>query len=193
MNTAWLDRIETPRLILRCPLPGDGEAVFCAVQESLSALRQWPDSLPWAQKPQTPERSEDYCQSCFSAFVMGLSWPMLMQDKATGIVLGSVGFHRVATDVQELELGYWCRTSAQGRGLMSEAVTALSDAALALMPSARLVCRVDERNTASCKVMEKSQYRFVHADLQSPEAAVSPNLAIRFYERRSELQTGQLA
>ena len=118
---------------------------------------------------------------------------MLMQDKATGIVLGSVGFHRVATDVQELELGYWCRTSAQGQGFMSEAVTALSDAALALLPGARLVCRVDERNIASCRVMEKSQYRFIRSALQSPKASVSPDLAVRFYERLSELHTGQLA
>ena len=44
MSTAWLDAIETPRLWLRCPQPGDGDALYSAVQESLAALRQWPDS-----------------------------------------------------------------------------------------------------------------------------------------------------
>ena len=190
MSTAWVDSIETSRLWLRCPQPGDGDALYSAVQESLSALRQWPDSLPWAQKPQTRERAEDYCQTCFGAFVLGLSWPMLMHDKATGTLLGSVGFHRIDTQLLEFELGYWCRTSAHGRGLMSEAVTALSGAALRLVPTARLVCRVDERNTASCRVVEKSHYRFVRSGVESPQAD-RPAFAVRFYERLSVPHTGQ--
>ena len=190
MSTAWVDSIETSRLWLRCPQPGDGDALYSAVQESLSALRQWPDSLPWAQKPQTRERAEDYCQTCFGAFVLGLSWPMLMHDKATGTLLGSVGFHRIDPHLLEFELGYWCRTSAHGRGLMSEAVTALSGAALRLVPTARLVCRVDERNTASCRVVEKSHYRFVRSGVESPQAD-RPAFAVRFYERLSVPHTGQ--
>jgi len=190
MSTAWLDAIETSRLWLRCPQPGEGDDLYSAVQESLSALRQWPDSLPWAQKPQTPERAEDYCQSCFGAFVLGLSWPMLMHDKANGRLLGSVGFHRIDTHLLEFELGYWCRTSAHGQGLMSEAVTALSDAALRLVPAARLVCRVDERNAASCRVVEKSHYRFVRSGMESPQAD-RPAFAVRFYERLSAPHTGQ--
>jgi RimJ/RimL family protein N-acetyltransferase len=162
------------------------------VQESLPALRQWPDSLPWAQKPQTPEKAEDYCQSCFGAFVLGLSWPMLMHDKATGTLVGSVGFHRIDAKVPEFELGYWCRTSAHGHGLMSEAVAALSDAALDLIPSARLVCRVDERNAASCRVVEKSRYRFVRSVIEMPQADRAA-LAVRFYERLSEQHTAQSA
>lgn len=190
MNTAWVDNIETVRLWLRCPQPGDGDALYSAVQESLPALRQWPDSLPWAQKPQTPESSEDYCQTCFGAFVLGLSWPMLMYDKTTGMLLGSVGFHRVDAEVQEFELGYWCRTSAHGRGLMSEAVTALSDAALVCVPNVRLVCRVDERNAASCRVVEKSNYRFVRSAIETPQGN-RPAVVVRFYECLSVPHTGQ--
>jgi len=190
MNTAWVDTIETLRLWLRCPQPGDGDALYAAVQESLPALRQWPDSLPWAQKPQTPERSEDYCQTCFGAFVLGLSWPMLMHDKTTGMLLGSVGFHRIDAKAPEFELGYWCRTSAHGRGLMSEAVTALSNAALICVPNVRLVCRVDERNAASCRVVEKSNYRFVRSVIETPQAD-RPAVVVRFYECLSVPHTGQ--
>jgi RimJ/RimL family protein N-acetyltransferase len=153
MSFALVELIDTPRLVLRCPYPGDGEALYVAVAESLSALRLWPDSLPWAQKPQSAERTENYCQSCFGAFVMGLAWPMLMVDKATGTLVGSVGFHRIDPSVPEFELGYWCRTSFQGRGLMSEAVAALSDTALLHVPKLRLVCRVDVRNAASCRYL----------------------------------------
>jgi len=89
-------------------------------------------------------------------------------------------------------LGYWCRTSAHGRGLMSEAVAALSDAALGCVPSLRLVCRVDERNAASCRVVEKSHYRFMRSVIETPHAD-RPALVVRFYERFSEPHTGQEA
>jgi RimJ/RimL family protein N-acetyltransferase len=115
---------------------------------------------------------------------------MLMHDKATGRLLGSVGFHRIDKQLLEFELGYWCRTSANGLGLMSEAVTALSDAALKLVPAVRLVCRIDERNAASCRVVEKSHYRFVRSGMESPQAD-RPALAVRFYERLSAPHTGQ--
>ena len=192
MSFALVEFIETPRLLLRCPYPGDGEALYVAVAESLTALRLWPDSLPWAQKPQSVERTENYCQSCFGAFVMGLAWPMLMVDKATGALVGSVGFHRIDPAVPELELGYWCRTSFQGRGLMSEAVAALSETALLHVPELRLVCRVDVLNAASCRVVEKAKYVFkqsVREDSQDDR----PAMAVRIYERWSVPHTEQAA
>jgi len=192
MSFALIEYIETPRLVLRCPYPGDGEALYVAVAESLSALRLWPDSLPWAQKPQSAERTENYCQSCFGAFVMGLVWPMLMVDKATGTLVGSVGFHRIDPSVPEFELGYWCRSSYQGRGLMSEAVAALSDCALLQVPKLRLVCRVDVRNAASCRVVEKAKYVFKQSVRETLQDA-RPTVAVRIYERWSVPQTEQVA
>ena len=190
MSFELIEYIETPRLVLRCPCPGDGEALYVAVAESLLALRLWPDSLPWAQKPQSAERTENYCQSCFGAFVMGLAWPMLMVDKATGALVGSVGFHRIDPFVPEFELGYWCRSSYQGRGLMSEAVAALSDTALLHIPKLRLVCRVDVRNAASCRVVEKAKYVFKQSVREASQDD-RPAMAVRNYERWSVPHTEQ--
>ena len=192
MSFALVELIETPRLVLRCPYPGDGEAFYQAIEESLSALRLWPDSLPWAQKPQTADRTENYCQSCFGAFVMGLAWPMLMVDKASGTFVGSVGFHSIDASVPEFELGYWCRSSYQGRGLMSEAVAALSDTALLHWPQLRLVCRVDVRNAASCRVVEKAKYVFKQSVREASQDD-RPDMAVRIYERWSLPHTEQLA
>ena len=90
--------IETPRMWLRCPLPGDGDALYQCVQQTLAQLQTWPDSLPWAQQPQSPDISEDYCQTCYAAWVMGLRWPLLMWDKHTAQLAGSVGFHHINHD-----------------------------------------------------------------------------------------------
>lgn len=190
MSFELVEFIETPRLVLRCPYPADAEALHAAVVDSLAVLRQWPDSLPWAQKPQTLEGAQDYCQSSFGAFVLGLSWPMLMLDKRTSALIGTVGFHRMDLTKPEFELGYWCRTAYQGRGLTSEAVAALSDKALHNWPTVRLVCRVDIRNAASCRVVEKAQYRFKQLQREAIDTA-SPTLAVRVYERWSVPHTEQ--
>ena len=75
---------------------------------------------------------------------------------------------------------------------MSEGGVCLRVACVACVHSVRLVCGVDERNTASCRVVEKSHYRFVRSVIETPQAD-RPALAVRCYERLSVLHTVQLA
>ncbi len=44
------DRLETDRLLIRCPQVGDGRQVHEAVVASLIALREFRASLPWAME-----------------------------------------------------------------------------------------------------------------------------------------------
>ncbi|NDC60843.1 MAG: N-acetyltransferase [Betaproteobacteria bacterium] len=185
------DILETPRMWLRCPYPGDGEALYRGVSESLEQLRQWPDSLPWAQNPQSARASEDYCQTAYAAWVMGLAWPLLMVDKATEQLVGSVAFHQKNHGTPVWELGYWCRTSYQGQGRMSEAVRSLTRAAHTLVPDAQLVCRVDQRNLASIQVMAKTGFVWVKNESLSNE--LGQTHVVRQYRWAREAQTGQSA
>lgn len=185
----FAEKVETPRMWLRCPYPGDGDAVYQGVHETLSQLRAWPDSLPWAQKPQSPQASEDYCQTCFASYAMGLSWPMLMIDKATQGFVGSIGFQRTEALIEEWELGYWCRLSFQGQGRMTEAVKALTQAASKAAPQAHLVCRIDGRNQASAKVIERVGYRCVREEEQTSDTGAVQ--LVRHYAWLRDLHTGQ--
>jgi RimJ/RimL family protein N-acetyltransferase len=151
--------IETPRMWLRCPMPGDGDALYLCVQQTLAQLQTWPDSLPWALQPQSPDISEDYCQTCYAAWVMGLRWPLLMWDKDTAQLAGSIGFHHINHDTQTWELGYWCSQSMQGQGRMTEAVSVLTAYVQQHWPQVRMLCRIDTRNTASLRVVQKAGFR----------------------------------
>jgi RimJ/RimL family protein N-acetyltransferase len=184
-------QLETPRMWLRCPYPGDGEALYEAVVDSLAQLRQWPDSLPWAQNPQSPRVSEDYCQTAFAAWAMGVSWPLLMMDKASGQVVGSVGFHHMDQATHTWELGYWCRRDFQGQGRTSEAVKALTHAAFALAPHAQLVCRVDRRNLASIQVMANTGFVWVKDESLANESG--QRHVVGHYRLARAAQTGQSA
>ena len=151
--------IETPRMWLRCPLPGDGDALYQCVQQTLVQLQTWPDSLPWAQQAQSPDISEDYCQTCYAAWVMGLRWPLLMWDKHTEQLAGSIGFHQMDHESQTWELGYWCRLAFQGQGRTTEAVSALTAYVTQHWPQVRMLCRIDTRNLASLRVVQKTGFR----------------------------------
>jgi RimJ/RimL family protein N-acetyltransferase len=181
--------IETPRLWLRCPMPGDGEAVYQGVAQTLAQLQTWPDSLPWAQQPQSPEISEDYCQTCYAAWVMGLRWPLLMWDKASGRFAGSIGFHRMDHETATWELGYWCALAFQGQGLMTEAVNVLCAHVLQHWPQVSVLCRIDTRNLASLRVAQKAGFRsYQEESLVSDSGAA---YQVQHYVLGRELHTGQ--
>ena len=55
-------QFESERLLIRCPAPGDGSTVNASVVESLTALRAFPVSLPWALAEPTIEASELFCR-----------------------------------------------------------------------------------------------------------------------------------
>lgn len=189
MRETFAQLIETPRMWLRCPLPGDGMAVYQGVQETLSQLRRWPDSLPWAQNEQSSRVSEDYCQTCYAAWVMRVTWPMLMIDKTSGQFTGTVGFHHIDWTNRWWELGYWCRLAFQGQGRMTEAVKALTEAAVKDWPDMQLTSRVDERNKPSIKVLERAGYSLVKAEKQGVSG--DEDHLVLHYAVKRELQTGQ--
>ncbi len=56
------DCLESERLLLRCPRPGDGAMVYAGVLETLAQLRAWGASLPWALQEPWPQASETYCR-----------------------------------------------------------------------------------------------------------------------------------
>jgi len=59
------ERIETERMILRCPRPGDGAVVNAAIRESLDALRPF---MPWAQSAPSLDESELVCRRAQARF-----------------------------------------------------------------------------------------------------------------------------
>ena len=188
-DVAFVDQLETPRMWLRCPYPADGEAVYQGVMETLNQLRSWPDSLPWAQQPQSVQASEDYCQQSYAAWAMRLSWPMLMIDKLSHLFVGSIGFQPSATTPQQWELGYWCRLRFQGQGRMTEAVKVLTQAALQVVPEADWVCRIDSRNQASRKVIEKAGYALVREEAVVSDQGTAQQICHYAWPR--ERHTGQ--
>lgn len=80
-------------------------------------------------------------------------------DKATGTWLGLAGLNYLSTgsdDVAEdVEIGWWLIPSAWGKGLATEAASAVRDEAFARLKLDRIVGRYQPANVASGRIMER--------------------------------------
>jgi len=155
------ERIETERLILRCPLPGDGALVNAAVCESLDALRPF---MPWAQTAPSVDDSELVCRRAQARFRLREDLVMSMFERAAdggeGRYVGGSGLHRISWDVRRFEIGYWCRSGCTGRGFVTEAVRALNRLAFDQLGARRVEVRMDGNNERSRKLAERAGFTF---------------------------------
>ena len=150
--------IETPRLMLRPPRTGDGPALFDAVTESMPELRKFLASLPWVAAEQTLESAETFCRNAQANFLARKDLPFFVFEKATGHLVASTGLHRTVWQTPKTEVGYWCRTTASGKGFVTEAVTALTEYAFLHVKAVRVEVISDEENVASRRVAERAGF-----------------------------------
>jgi len=149
-------RLETPRLRLR-PFQRQDFPAYLAMWSDPEVTR-FIGGKPFS-------RAE-----AWSRFVrLAGFWQMLgfgtfgVWDAATGAHLGEVGFHDMKRDLTPnldgtMETGWSFRPEAHGRGIATEAVTALLAWADARSHDKRITCFIDPDNQASLRVAEKTGF-----------------------------------
>jgi RimJ/RimL family protein N-acetyltransferase len=150
--------IETTRLTLRPPQAGDGAALLAALSESLVELRRFLASLPWVAEEPSAASAEAFCRNGAANFIARKDLPFLVFEKRTGQLVASTGLHRTVWQTPRTEVGYWCRTTATGRGYVTEAVQALTGYAFAHIGAVRVELITDEANAASRRVAERAGF-----------------------------------
>ena len=143
------DAIETERLLLRSPMPGDGPAMNAAILDTWDALHHW---MPWARERPTVDQTEEVARQFRANYLTRVDLPMFMflHDRAT--VVGSTGLHRMDWSVPRFEIGYWIRRPYEGQGYVSEAVRALTRFAFRVLGAERVEIHCSHRNERSQKV-----------------------------------------
>jgi RimJ/RimL family protein N-acetyltransferase len=122
------------------------EAVHRAIEDSRDHLRPW---MFWADQSRTDTVA--FLQRSVEEWAQGRSFGYAIIDAEDGSVLGGAGLHnRLGPDA--LEIGYWRRAGAGGRGVVTAAGWALTSAALALPDIERVEIHCDEANVASAAV-----------------------------------------
>lgn len=153
--------LATARLLLRAPRAGDGALLNDAMVESLESLKPW---MPWAQKLPTPEESELTCRQIAARFAQRTDLTLYMFERAAdggfGRLVGGTGLHRMDWNVRRFEIGYWCRPSMQGRGLVTEAVETLARFAFDTLQARRVELRMASNNARSRALAERCGFTF---------------------------------
>lgn len=146
------DSLESDRLLLRSPRPGDGATINAAVLDSLAELRPW---MVWAQQAPTVDDNELYAREAHVRFLKREQIGFLLFDKETNNMVGSSGFHNIDWRVPKVEIGYWVRTPYAGQGYITEAVAALTAFAFTTLQAHRVELRCDAKNERSAAVAHR--------------------------------------
>ncbi len=144
--------IETPRLIIRNAVPGDGNALYEAKKESFDELKRW---MSWAQELGTVEDQEIVERKSYAEFILRTDIKLAAFEKDSGTFIGGSGLHRIDWDLRYFEIGYWIRTSASGQGYATEITNALLHYAFKALDATKVAICHAGSNEASKAVIEK--------------------------------------
>lgn len=150
------DFIETERMIIRCPKLEDLQEVYEAIQESVDDLKPW---MPWANRDMTLESSEENLRAAIAKFITREDLRYHCHCKETGRLLVSSGLHRIDWSVPRFEIGYWCRSNAQGKGYVTETARALATMVFEKFSAARVSIHCDDLNVKSYAVAERLGFK----------------------------------
>lgn len=151
-------RIVDPQgpLELRAPEVWHAPALAEAIDESLPALEQF---MPWAHRPHGVDEQYTRLAGVVAAFWRGEDYNFHLFDPRTETLLGCIGLHRRAMNPAAIEMGYWVRTRAAGKGVCTRAARALIVVAMEHFGIRRMQCGYDAANVASGRVVAKVGYR----------------------------------
>ena len=149
-------RIETDRLVIRCYDPfADAPLLKECVDSSIDHLLPW---MPWARfEPQTLEEKVDLLRGFRSSFDGDLDYAYGVFSRDESRQLGGSGLHTRGGS-GALEIGYFIRADAVGRGLATELTAVLTRIGFERCGVERMDIRIDPDNARSIRIPEKLGY-----------------------------------
>lgn len=155
--------IETDRMIIREPRFGDGAAINEAKLETWDMLHEW---MPWAKEITSIQDDELVMREAHIKFLLKSDLMMIAIEKATGQVIGGTGLHRFNWDTRHIEIGYWYRQSAQGKGYATESTQALTLYAMNVLKANKVIIAHADGNDGSRRVIEKCGFNYEYTSLK---------------------------
>lgn len=155
LNLDFPATIETARLTIRGPQPGDGPAFNAAILDTLEELQRWLGL--YQDGPPTVDNTEAFMRQKYAEFILRQDLMLLCFLKGTNTIVASSGLHPNYT-VPAFEIGYWCRQPYQGQGYVTEAVIAITDFAFTHLNAKRVFIRCDNDNHASANVARRAGF-----------------------------------
>jgi ribosomal-protein-serine acetyltransferase len=149
--------LETKRLQL-FPLDAtDTRDLWSAVESSRSQLEPW---LPWVPFNVDHDSSGRYAEASASDWDAARATRFAIRDRTNRRFLGVIGLESFAHLHESVELGYWLRVDAWGKGLMTEAGHGVIDWAFGAVNAHRVRVAAATDNHPSLHVIGRLGFRF---------------------------------
>jgi RimJ/RimL family protein N-acetyltransferase len=137
-------------LVLRLPEPSDHAAVARAMADPAIRI---PGNMP--------ELDEEALLAFHSimpaAMQSGRLMPLVVEDEATGELLGGGALHHLDAETSTVQIGYWLLRESRGRGIATKVARLLAEHAFSIGIQ-RVEARVDVGNDASDRVAERAGF-----------------------------------
>jgi ribosomal-protein-alanine N-acetyltransferase len=141
-------RMETARLVLRAPTLDDEDAMFRVASDPL-VLKYL------GRAPPTREQTRAKITAVLEAIRHGVSIVWILTDRATGGHVGSACLWHWDEPCFRAEVGYDLAPALWGRGLVTEAMTAILRFGWERMKLHSLEAQIHPENQGSIRVVEK--------------------------------------
>lgn len=148
-------RIETQRLIIRCPEPAFAQRLIDAITQSNEHLKPW---MEWAGRdPDDFESVLARLRHFRGRFDLAQNFQYTVLSPDESRILGGSGLH---TSLGEgaLEIGYWIHKDFINQGLATEVSAALTRVAFEIQHINRVEIHCDPTNVRSAAVPRKLGY-----------------------------------
>jgi RimJ/RimL family protein N-acetyltransferase len=159
-NTFPPERIDVDEFHLRRYTLGDVEAIHEAIKASYAEIHPW---MPWCVEPVKIEDQREFVEGTFPKWMTGeaFNYAIFDSDEAETRTRTQIGAISLMDRLGPggLEIGYWLRTDATGRGVMTRAAGRLTEVGLALPGIERIEIHCDEANVRSAAVPKRLGYR----------------------------------
>ena len=149
------DQLRGERVLLRPYRPGDGAALFAALDANREELKTW---LSWIDNHRTVDDSEAYVRQMAGRWLAREMLIVSIWDQ-DGQYCGGTGFHGCNWKVPSFELGFFLHPGARGQGYATEAVNLLTAWARKDLQARRVWASCDSTNQGSRNVLERCGFR----------------------------------
>ena len=151
------DELHGDRVTVRPYRSMDAQALFDAIIETRESLLPW---MNFATQYHTFDDAREYINRVQARWLLREDFPVGFFETATGAYLGGSGLGPRDWQVPSFEIGYWIRTSSQGKGYVTEVVRLLSAYAFESLGAERVMIRCDARNQRSAAVALRAGFTF---------------------------------
>lgn len=152
-NFTPFPELATNRLLLRRLTVDDAAGV--------QALRSNPEVMRYINRPLTLslEEAEKWVDVVTENLTRneGITWCVCLKQNPAEHV-GNIGLWRIEKENYRAEVGYMLEPSLQGKGLMFEALQAVTNYGFAGMGLHSIEARIDPRNGASARLLAKADF-----------------------------------